>query len=44
MAGPYNTYDNADAIKQEIYTNGPIDTQIQVYSDFLEYRSGIYTA
>jgi cathepsin B len=33
---------NPQAIKEEIYKNGPVNTGFMVYSDFLEYKSGIY--
>jgi cathepsin B len=32
----------AAAIQQEIYTNGPMETSFNVYSDFMNYKSGIY--
>jgi len=32
----------AAAIKQEIYSNGPVQTGFYVYQDFYNYRSGIY--
>lgn len=31
------------AIKEELYKNGPINTGFKVYKDFLNYKSGIYT-
>ena len=30
------------AIKEEIFLNGPVNTGFYVYSDFLEYKSGVY--
>lgn len=30
------------AMQQEIQKNGPIETTFQVYSDFLNYKSGVY--
>jgi len=38
----YHTYTTVEAIKQEIYTNGPIQTGFMVYSDFMHYKSGVY--
>jgi len=34
---------SAAAIKNALVTNGPLATMFQVYSDFLSYRSGIYS-
>ena len=31
-----------DAIKQEIYDNGPVEGAFYVYSDFMNYKSGVY--
>jgi cathepsin B len=33
---------NQEAIKKEIYTNGPVEAAYTVYEDFLSYRSGVY--
>lgn len=38
----YHTFTSTNAIKQEIYTNGPIQTAFTVYADFMSYHSGIY--
>jgi len=38
----YSTFRNVNAIKQELYTNGPIQTGFTVYSDFMSYKSGVY--
>ncbi len=35
---------NADAIAEEIMTNGPVEAAFTVYSDFENYVSGIYHA
>ena len=29
-------------IKAEIYNNGPVEASFDVYSDFYNYKSGIY--
>lgn len=29
-------------IKSSIYNNGPMETSFEVYSDFMNYKSGIY--
>jgi len=39
----YKKFDNSDEIKLEIIENGPIMTGFEVYMDFLEYKSGIYS-
>ena len=31
-----------EAIKREIYKNGPVVAVIPVYKDFLVYKSGVY--
>lgn len=31
-----------DAIKQNLYENGPVETGFMVYDDFISYKSGIY--
>lgn len=31
------------AIKEEIFKNGPVNTGFNVYDDFLNYKSGVYT-
>lgn len=31
-----------DAIKQNLYENGPVETGFSVYDDFLSYKSGVY--
>lgn len=33
---------NPQAIKEEIYQNGPVNTGFMVYDDFMNYKSGIY--
>jgi len=38
----YSTFRNIDSIKQEVYTNGPVQTGFTVYSDFMTYHSGVY--
>ena len=31
-----------EAIKREIYKNGPLEASYTVYADFLSYKSGVY--
>lgn len=31
-----------ESIKKEVYTNGPVIAQINVFTDFLTYKSGLY--
>lgn len=38
----YSSFKGVSAIKQEIYTNGPVQTGFTVYNDFMSYKSGIY--
>jgi len=38
-----STYSTLNAVKNDIYTNGPIETYFMVYEDFYYYTSGIYT-
>ena len=35
-------YNLPSAIKEAIQTNGPVQTLMTVYSDFMNYESGIY--
>jgi len=37
------SFTNATAIQAEILANGPVQAGMDVYSDFMSYRSGIYT-
>jgi C1A family cysteine protease len=37
------TAPTADAIKNALFTNGPLVTTMQVYADFYSYTSGVYT-
>jgi len=32
----------ASQIKQDLYTNGPVQTGFMVYEDFMHYKSGVY--
>jgi len=41
--GSVVTATNAATIQAEIQTNGPMETAFNVYSDFYNYKSGIYT-
>lgn len=38
----YSVDSNEDAIKREIYNNGPVEGAFTVYEDFLSYKSGVY--
>lgn len=37
-----NTFEDAESIKKEILTNGPVVSIFKVYEDFMYYMSGIY--
>jgi cathepsin B len=37
------TFTTPAAIQTEVLTNGPVEAGMDVYSDFMSYRSGIYT-
>jgi len=39
---PYTTVKTIQAMKQEIYVNGPIEGSFGVYKDFMSYKSGVY--
>jgi cathepsin B len=41
-AKAYAVKDNEEAVRTEIYTNGPIEGAFDVYEDFLSYKSGVY--
>ncbi len=41
-ATKHHTYTTVDDIKQEVYTNGPIQAGFTVYEDFMNYKSGVY--
>ncbi|KAK9887121.1 hypothetical protein WA026_020569 [Henosepilachna vigintioctopunctata] len=38
----YNVPRSENAIKTEIFNNGPVEASFQVYADFLNYKSGVY--
>ena len=38
----YSVKNSVTAIQTEIMTDGPVESTIQVYQDFLTYRSGVY--
>lgn len=38
----YSVKRNEEAIKTEIYNNGPVGAAFTVYEDFLTYKSGVY--
>ena len=33
---------SVDAIKQELFTNGPMELAFTVYQDFMSYKGGVY--
>merc|ERR1712183_573895 len=35
-------FPSVDKLKQELYTNGPVQTGFTVYQDFMSYKSGVY--
>jgi len=41
-AKAYSVARNEEAIRKEIYTNGPVEADFTVYDDFLSYKSGVY--
>jgi cathepsin B len=41
--GSSRAFSGIAAMQQEIYTNGPIEAAMFVYSDFMSYTGGIYT-
>jgi len=41
-AKAYSISRNEEAIRKEIYTNGPVEADYTVYEDFLNYKSGVY--
>lgn len=38
----YTWSQNVNKIMQEVYTNGPVEVQFQVYYDLYNYKSGVY--
>ncbi|XP_015374882.1 PREDICTED: cathepsin B-like [Diuraphis noxia] len=38
----YSLRNDVDQIRQEIYTNGPVEGAFTVYEDFISYRTGVY--
>ena len=38
----FDNFDDADDIKSDVALNGPLETQFQVYADFMSYKGGIY--
>jgi len=42
LSNYYDVAANATAIQSEIYANGPVEACFTVYSDFLQYKSGVY--
>jgi len=41
-AKSYGVANDEEAIRQEIFTNGPVEAGYTVYEDFLSYKSGVY--
>jgi len=41
-AKAYTVSKNEEAIRKEIFTNGPVEADFTVYEDFLSYTSGVY--
>ncbi|XP_064459374.1 uncharacterized protein LOC135369786 [Ornithodoros turicata] len=39
---PYSVRQDQDQIKAEIYKNGPVEADFDVYEDFWHYKSGVY--
>jgi cathepsin B len=39
----YRVHNDVKAIQLEILNNGPVQTTFLVHTDFLTYKSGIYT-
>jgi cathepsin B len=39
---PYNLFSSETAIQKELMKNGPVQTEFQVYGDFLNYKEGVY--
>lgn len=38
----YSIANDPVAIQQEIFSNGPVEADFQVYADFVSYKSGVY--
>lgn len=38
----YSIGNNVDAIRLEIYTNGPVEAAFTVFEDFVAYKTGKY--
>ncbi|VDD77593.1 unnamed protein product [Mesocestoides corti] len=38
----YSIRKDEDAIKHELFTNGPVEADFEVYADFPSYKSGVY--
>jgi len=41
-AKAYSVSSNEEAIRKEIYANGPVEADFTVYEDFLSYKTGVY--
>ncbi|KAI6232251.1 Cathepsin B-like cysteine proteinase [Aphelenchoides besseyi] len=39
---PYAVDEDQEAIKKELYLNGPLEVSFEVYDDFLTYSGGVY--
>ncbi len=42
FANDFYMVENIDAIKEELVAKGPVTTEFEIYTDFLEYKGGIY--
>jgi len=42
-ASAYSVSRRVEQIQNEIMTNGPVEASLDVYADFLTYKSGVYT-
>jgi len=42
VSSSYNVASDEAQIRQEIFTNGPVEACFSVYSDFLNYKTGVY--
>lgn len=38
----YSIHSSEDTIKHELFKNGPVEADFEVYADFVNYRSGVY--
>jgi len=43
IAKPYSVAARDSGIEKEVMTNGPVEACFEVYEDFLDYKSGVYS-